>query len=75
MNANLIEKNHVEKINPFLRKKLRPFKFAIKNSDVTVWGLSFDDAKKRFRVMTGGEVAFIPVNTKANTKRKIARKK
>ena len=64
MNVDLIERNHVEKINPFLRKKLQPFKFAIKGSDVTVWGLNFADAKKRFRVMTGGEVSFIPVNTK-----------
>ena len=51
----------IEAIRPHMRKHLQPFKFLIEGSEVTVQGTNYADAKKRFKAMTGGEVAFIPV--------------
>lgn len=50
----------IEAVRPHLRKHLQPFKFLIAGSEVTVHGSNHADAKKRFKAMTGGEVAFIP---------------
>lgn len=53
-------KDHdIEAIRPHMRKHLRPFKLLIKDSEVTVLGKNPADAIKRFKAMTGGEVAFV----------------
>jgi hypothetical protein len=59
----------IEAIRPHLRKHVQPFKFAIKGGEVTVWGTNYADAKKRFKAMTGGEVAFIPATAPKRGKR------
>lgn len=60
-NAALIDRpaqHDIEAVRSHMRKHLRPFKLLIKGSEVTVWATNPNDAKKRFRAMTGGEVAF-----------------
>ena len=52
----------IEAVRPHMRKHLQSFKFLIPGSEVTVEGTNYADAKKRFKAMTGGEVAFIPAN-------------
>lgn len=67
MNAVLIDKpneHDIEAVRPHLRKHMKPFVFQIKGGEVTVQGKNFHDAKKRFKAMTGYEVAFIPANSK-----------
>ena len=51
----------IEATRPHMRKHMQPFKFLIAGTEVTVQGTNYADAKKRFKAMTGGEVAFIPV--------------
>lgn len=50
----------IEAVRPHMRKHLRPYKLLIDGSEVTINGTNLADAKKRFRAMTGFEVAFIP---------------
>lgn len=50
----------IERIYPHQRKLLKSFKLQIKGSEVTVWGFNLQNAMRRFRQMTGSEVAFIP---------------
>ena len=50
----------VESIRPHMRKHLRPFKFLIAGSEVTIHGTNYAEAKKRFKAQTSGSVAFIP---------------
>ena len=58
-------KDHdIEAVRPHMRKHLQPFKFLIAGSEITVQGTNYADAKKRFKAMTGGEVAFIPSTKK-----------
>lgn len=54
----------IEATRPHMRKHMTAFKFAIAGSEVTVQGTNYADAKKRFKAMTGGEVAFIPATKK-----------
>lgn len=54
------KEHDIEAIRPHMRKHLRPFKFLIAGSEVTIHGTNFREANKRFRAMTGFEVAFIP---------------
>jgi hypothetical protein len=49
----------IEAVRPHMRKHLRPFKLLINGSEVTIQGDSPKDAIKRFKAMTGGEVAFV----------------
>lgn len=49
----------IEAVRPHMRKHLRPFKFLIAGSEVTINGMNYADAKKRFNAMTQGSVAFI----------------
>lgn len=49
----------IEAVRPHMRKHLRPFKLLINGSEVTINGMNPADAIKRFKAMTGGEVAFI----------------
>ena len=57
-------KDHdIEAVRPHMRKHLQPFRFLISGSEVTVQGTNYADAKKRFKAMTGGEVAFIPTTS------------
>jgi hypothetical protein len=49
----------IEAVRPHMRKHLRPFKLLISGSEVTVHGMNYADAIKRFKAMTGGEVAFV----------------
>jgi hypothetical protein len=53
----------IERIYPHQRKLLKSFKLQIKGSEVTVWGFNLQNAMRRFRQMTGNEVAFIPAPT------------
>ena len=63
-------KDHdIEAARPHMRKHLQPFKFLISGSEVTVQGTNYADAKKRFKAMTGGEVAFIPATQPKKGKR------
>jgi hypothetical protein len=63
-------KDHdIEAVRPHMRKHMTPFRFAIAGSEVTVQGTNYADAKKRFKAMTGGEVAFIPSNKPKKGKR------
>jgi hypothetical protein len=58
----------IEAVRPHMRKHLRPFTMLINTapagekpvvSEVIVNGTNPADAKKRFKAMTGGEVAFV----------------
>jgi hypothetical protein len=49
----------IEAVRPHMRKHLRPFKLLIQGSEVTINGTNPADAKKRFKAMTGGGVAFV----------------
>jgi len=61
----------IEAVRPHVRKHLRPYKLLIADrsstfekpvvSEVTINGTNLNDAKKRFKAMTGSEVAFFPV--------------
>ena len=63
-------KDHdIEAVRPHMRKHLQTFKFLISGSEVTVQGTNYADAKKRFKTMTGGEVAFIPATAPKRGKR------
>jgi hypothetical protein len=54
----------IEAVRPHMRKHLRPFKLLINGSEVTINGANPKDAIKRFKAMTGGEVAFVFPETK-----------
>lgn len=57
-----LQDHDIEKIYPHQRKMLKPFKLQIHGSEVTVWGFNMQQAMRRFRSMTGYEVAFIPAS-------------
>lgn len=48
----------IEAQRPHVRKHMRSHKLLINGSEVTIQGTTPADAIKRFKAMTGGEVAF-----------------
>lgn len=62
-NQNAYERpqsHDIEAVRAHMRKHLRPFKFLIAGSEVTIHGTNYAEAKKRFKAQTSGSVAFIP---------------
>jgi hypothetical protein len=52
------EQHDIEAVRPHMRKHMRPFRLSTPHGFVTINGTNPADAKKRFKAMTHGSVAF-----------------